>query len=307
PERPSGSSNGSAHFRHHSRRVGISIRYVCSTHRRSWLSRRTPTRSARTPNASSNTCATAHAASPRVRAPNACGRVLARNNSLSFMALLRCPTVRRLSTVRGSCGAAGTRRPRRAGGRPEAGGAIGGAGRAPPRARRAAGAREGRRAPRSARSGTAREVLRPHQDLPRLRAVAGADDAVLLHEIDEPGGLRVAESHPPLDEADRGLLLAHDQLDRAPVGVVALRLAAALVAALLPHRLEQALLVHGLPLRAQEAHHLADLGLGHPGPVDAPGARRPRGHEEHVAPPEELLGAVLVEDRPRVDLARDLE
>src|SRR5262249_20703980 len=136
------------------------------------------------------------------------------------------------------------------------------------------------------------------QDLTRLGPVTGPDDAVLLHEVDEAGRLRVAEPHPSLDEADRRLLLTHDQLDGAPVDVVALRLAAASVhAALLADRLHEAFLEHRLALLLEEAHHLADLRLRDPRAVDADRARRAGRHEEHVAAADQLLGAVLIEDR----------
>src|SRR6187399_645541 len=67
------------------------MRYVWITHRSSWLSRLTPTRWVGTPKASSNICATAHARSPSVSVPNACGRVLCRRNSLRFIAIHTMP------------------------------------------------------------------------------------------------------------------------------------------------------------------------------------------------------------------------
>src|SRR4029453_2499298 len=94
-----------------------------------------------------------------------------------------------------------------------------------------------------------KQILGADQDLPRLGPVAGPDDAILLHEVDEARGFRVPEPHPALDEADRGLLLAHDQLDGAPIDVVAIVLAAAAVAApLVANGLDQAFLEDRLAL-----------------------------------------------------------
>src|SRR5262249_54416657 len=51
-----------------------------------------------------------------------------------------------------------------------------------------------RRQGASARRRPPRQILRAHQDLPGLRTVAGTDDAILLHEVDEARGLRIAEA-----------------------------------------------------------------------------------------------------------------
>src|SRR6185369_2360742 len=64
------------------------------------------------------------------------------------------------------------------------------------------------------------EELRAYEDLARLGALAGADDPVLLHHVDEPGGLGIAEAHAPLQERDRRLPLADDQPHTIPVEIV---------------------------------------------------------------------------------------
>src|SRR5262249_49135851 len=112
----------------------------------------------------------------------------------------------------------------------------------------------------SVRAGATQEILGADQDLARLGAVTRSDDAVLLHEVDEARGFRVAEAHSTLDEADRRLLLADDQLDRAPVDVVTVVLAAASVhASLLADRLDEPFLEDRLALLLEEAYDVADL------------------------------------------------
>src|SRR5439155_1885235 len=66
------------------------------------------------------------------------------------------------------------------------------------------------------------EVLGADQYLARLGAVARADDPVLLHHVDETRGLRVAQAHAALQERDRRLALADDEVHGVPVEVVAL-------------------------------------------------------------------------------------
>src|SRR5215471_4989379 len=66
------------------------------------------------------------------------------------------------------------------------------------------------------------EVFGADEDLPRLRPLAGADDMVLLHHVDEARGLRIAETEPPLQERDGRRTLGDDEVHRVPVDVVAL-------------------------------------------------------------------------------------
>src|SRR5438045_5046807 len=65
------------------------------------------------------------------------------------------------------------------------------------------------------------QELRAHQDLARLGALAGADDPVLLHHVDEARGLGIAEAHAALQERDGPLPLADDQPHAVPVEIVA--------------------------------------------------------------------------------------
>src|SRR5205814_6623102 len=95
------------------------------------------------------------------------------------------------------------------------------------------------------------EKLRSDEDLPRLGALAGADDPVLLHHVDEPGGLRIAEAHAPLQERDRPLPLADDQPHAVPVEIVAVGAAVAVVAAVGVRR-QMNFLVDRRALLAQE-------------------------------------------------------
>src|SRR5438477_7034668 len=75
------------------------------------------------------------------------------------------------------------------------------------------------------------QEFRAHQDLARLGALAGADDPVLLHHVDEARGLGIAEAHAALQERDGPLPLADDQAHAVPVEVVAVGAAVALVTA----------------------------------------------------------------------------
>src|SRR5438093_12103238 len=46
------------------------------------------------------------------------------------------------------------------------------------------------------------QELGAHEDLAGLGALPGADDPVLLHHVDEAGGLRIAQAHAALQERD---------------------------------------------------------------------------------------------------------
>src|SRR6266581_1864123 len=88
--------------------------------------------------------------------------------------------------------------------------------------RRRATARKGARRGRAGGASlpSLREVLRPDQDLPRLGPLAGTDDPVLLHHVDEACGLGVAQAQPALDEGDGGGALGDDEVHGVPVHVV---------------------------------------------------------------------------------------
>src|SRR5207245_7528503 len=89
---------------------------------------------------------------------------------------------------------------------------------------------------------------------------------ILLHHVDEPGGLGVAEPEPPLQERDRRGPLRDHQVDRVPVDVVPV-LTAPAVARLLGGQLH--VLVHRRALRAQELADRLHLLVGDPGAVHA--------------------------------------
>src|SRR5205823_12084523 len=96
---------------------------------------------------------------------------------------------------------------------------------APPPSRAARG---GRAAPaRSASLAPLREVLGADQDLAGLGALAGTDDAILFHHVDEARGLGVAEAEAPLEKGDRSGALGDHEGDRVPVDVVPVLVAAA--------------------------------------------------------------------------------
>src|SRR6185436_3461908 len=126
-------------------------------------------------------------------------------------------------------------------------------------------------------------------------ALAGADDPVLLHHVDEARGLRIAEAHAALQERDGPLALADDQPHTVPVEIVALGAIATSAAVGIGRQHD--LLVDGLALLAQELADALDLLVGDPRAVHAHLLVGPRRHVDHVAPPEQLLGAVAVEHR----------
>src|SRR5438094_9322856 len=66
------------------------------------------------------------------------------------------------------------------------------------------------------------QVVGPHEDLARLGALAGANDPVLLHHVDEARGLRIAQAHAALEERDGPRPLADDEAHAVPVEVVTL-------------------------------------------------------------------------------------
>ena len=94
-------------------------------------------------------------------------------------------------------------------------------------------------------------------------------------------------------------------MHRVPVEIVAVRGVPALGGLRL--RRQHDLLVDRGPLRPQEFAHRLDLLVGDPGAVHAQLLVGPGRHVDHVAATEELLGAVAVEHRARVDLRGNLE
>src|SRR5205085_7434691 len=114
--------------------------------------------------------------------------------------------------------------------------------------------------PRSGLAPALRQVLRAHQDFARLGAVTGAEDAVLLHHVDEARRFGIAEAHTALQKRDRALPLADDELYGVPVQVVAVRGVATLAAPRLGR--QDDLLVDGRALRAQELAARLHLVVG---------------------------------------------
>ena len=155
---------------------------------------------------------------------------------------------------------------------------------------------------------------RPHraggrQHLALADVVGGADDAFGLHPLDQLGGAVVADLQMALHKARRGLALAAHQRDRLVVQLVAR--AALLVAA--EHLDRRAAVILGdivdivrRALRFQERDDALDLLVRHERPVHARDAAA-AGHVEHVAAPQQLLGAALAEDRAAVDLRGHLK
>src|SRR5881409_1157908 len=150
------------------------------------------------------------------------------------------------------------------------------------------------------------EELRTHEDLPRLCPLAGADDPVLFHHVDEAGRLWVAQAHAALQERDRRLALADDEPHAVPVEVVAIGAAVAPGVGVALRRQVHFLVDRGA-LRAQELADALDLLVGQPRAVHAHLLVGARGDVDHVAASEELLGAVAVEHGARIDFRGHLK
>src|SRR5690606_29797357 len=131
------------------------------------------------------------------------------------------------------------------------------------------------------------------EDFTLAGVVRGADDALLLHALDERGRLVIADLQAALDVAGRALLVAQDNRDGLVVKISALRAERALV----EHRTVLALFLFrgdgfeiiGRTLRFQMAHDLLDFGVRAERAVDATDASAAR-HVEHVALTEKLFG-----------------
>src|SRR3954464_10995888 len=148
------------------------------------------------------------------------------------------------------------------------------------------------------------------QNLAAADMVGGADDAVLLHPLDQPRGIVVADAELALEVGGRGLLALRYRLHRLAVElrlgiVLAGRLTLEHVAAVLRF-LGDRLDIFGPALRLPEFGDGANLLVGDERAVD-PGDLLAAGHVEHVALAEQLLGALLTEDGARIDLRGDRE
>ncbi len=155
-------------------------------------------------------------------------------------------------------------------------------------------------------------VLFAHQNFAFAGMVGLADHALLLHALHQRCGPVVADLQPALNVAGRGLAVAHDHLHRLLVEVTALRLTHRRP---VEHRVAVLILVLGrgdrfqilrAALRLEVTNDLLDLLVRAERPVHAADAAA-AGHVEHVALTKQLLGALLAQDGPAVDLGRDLE
>src|SRR5690606_15517368 len=147
-------------------------------------------------------------------------------------------------------------------------------------------------------------------DLAAADMVGGADQSIGLHPFDPLGGGVVADAHLTLEPRSAGLLsLEHD---RARLAVLALLGAVAggqfvvepeeTVLGFLGDRID----VFGLSLAAPVLGDAFDFLVAHEGPVHP--AQRARARlVEHVALAEQLLGALLAQDRAAVDSTGDVE
>ena len=153
----------------------------------------------------------------------------------------------------------------------------------------------------------ARDVALADQHLPRLGALVAGDDAAPLEHVDQPAGAGVAEPQAPLQHRRRrGLHLGHEP-DRVLEQRVVVRVEVGIATAAglggsSSTSSSSSSWNSGSPWRRQRLGELEDLRLVDVGALDALQPRRADGREEHVALPEQRLGAVLVEDHARVGL-----
>src|SRR6516164_1280766 len=110
---------------------------------------------------------------------------------------------------------------------------------------------------------------RPGEDFALAGVVGLADDALVLHPLDQRGGAVVADLQAALDVAGRGLAVAGDDGHGAVVEVVALAVPAAeaqlAALAVLVAAGGDLLEVLRLALVAQEPGHRLDLAVGDEG------------------------------------------
>ena len=116
---------------------------------------------------------------------------------------------------------------------------------------------------------------------------------------DDPRGTRVAELEATLEQRDRALALVDHGTHRFDVHLVAL--AVVHRPARLGLVLQHGIVVDRLGHLLQERRDAIDLRFGDEAAVQANDTSRPGGHEQHVATSQQVLGALLVDDRSRVD------
>src|SRR5690606_1720409 len=135
------------------------------------------------------------------------------------------------------------------------------------------------------------------------------DDAFLLHALDQRGGLVIADGEAALDVGGRGLPVGKNDVDGLVVELVA-RAATAIFEC--GGRIELLLILGDRikivrsALRLEVAYHGFDLAVRNERAVETPDAAAAC-HVEHVAIAQELLGALLAQNRATVDLAGHLE
>src|SRR5690606_25452476 len=117
------------------------------------------------------------------------------------------------------------------------------------------------------------QLLDRHQHRPGLRALGRPHDPPLLEQIHQPSRPGEADPQLPLQHRGRPELAAHDQqhgMDKQLVLVVTESTGARGVAGgVLVTRMHGLVVVDVRCLTLPDAHHLADLGLGDPGALQA--------------------------------------
>src|SRR5262249_27441613 len=123
-------------------------------------------------------------------------------------------------------------------------------------------------------------LLRIEQHLAGRAAVVHADDAILGHEVDQPGRAAVADAEPALQARDAAAWLADPPLDRLLVHRIALaELFEQVATATARGELHQLLLEARLAV--ERIGHAQHLVLGHERSLSAHERARARGQEQH--------------------------
>ena len=137
----------------------------------------------------------------------------------------------------------------------------------------------------------------------------GRHQAGALHVFDHAGGAVVADAQLTLHRRDRRAARFQHVGHGLVVERVGFRAGLAELAALAPFfgRFEDAFDIFGFAQRLQVIDHAVDFAIRHEGAVYALRHTRSGRQIKHVALPQQGLGAHLIEDGARVDLARYLE
>src|SRR5262249_22472395 len=142
------------------------------------------------------------------------------------------------------------------------------------------------------------------QDLPSSTHLGSAHDTLPLHALYEVGRPVVADAETALQVAGGSLALAAHDRNGPLVEVVELRTPHT-VFGLSGTRFGDTRNVTGRTLVAQIGSDALNLLVGHERPVHAHGAASAVG-EEHVSLTQQLLGALLIEDRAAIEFGGDL-